>query len=364
MKHAPGELHSIPRKDEPEFSARLGILRLPLMVCVVYQHAYRPGGTGVVPRGWVTILDVLLSDGLVMLARPLFFLIAGFFFFAGGKLTRKAMLGKWRSRCSSVLVPYVLWNLLVLALWAVAQGWTVTAGYVPGAGKHVADFGTWDYANALLGLQGYPIAYQLWFLRDLMLLFLLAPLVQFATRAAPNLFLLILVSAWLWNLWPLGIPAAEGVVFFYAGVLLAVSRGGIGLLDRFALPIGVLFAGFLLAYALCPETMADPFLRQMGLIPGVLAVLCFSRPVIKLDRVKRLSLLPGGVVFFIFAAHEPLLTVVKRGVYLALGSDASTGAVLLSRLAVTALVTLMCAAGYRMLGRMAPGLLRVLVGRR
>ena len=346
-----------------DFASRLGMLRLPLIVCVIFLHAYRPGGSGAAPGGWMHTLDLFVSDHLVMLARPIFFMIAGFFFFSGGELTRAVLLRKWSSRVHTLLVPYVLWNLLILCLWALAQWLPATSGILPAAGKRVADFGAWDYVNAILGMSGYPIAYQLWFIRDLMLLMLMAPLFQLASKRAPNFVSLVLLLAWLTETWPLGIPAAEGVVFFYAGVRLALSPGAPERLDRWAWPILLLYAGYLIAFAWLPARMSAHAWGMIGLALGGAAVIFLTRALVRHERIRRSLACPAGLVFFLFAAHEPLLTVVKKGAYHMIG-EASPGAILLCRLGVTLLVAALCAAGYRIMERLAPRLLRVLTGNR
>ena len=280
-----------------------------------------------------------------------------------GELTRAVLLRKWTSRVHTLLVPYVLWNLLILCLWAFAQWLPATSGILPTAGKRVADFGAWDYANALFGMTGYPIAYQLWFIRDLMLLMLMAPLLQLASKRVPNLVSLVLLLAWLTETWPLGIPAAEGVVFFYAGVRLALSPGAPERLDRFAPPFLFLYAGYLIAFAWLPARMSAHAWGMFGLVLGGAAVIFLTRALVRHARIRRSLACPAGLVFFLFAAHEPLLTIVKKGAYLYLG-EAPEGVLMLARLGVTLLVAALCAAGYRIMGRLAPRLLRVLTGNR
>ena len=88
-----------------------------------------------------------------------------------------------------------------------------------------------------------------------------------------------------------------------------------------------------------------------------------TRTLVSHERIRRSLACPAGLVFFLFAAHEPLLTVVKKGAYHMIG-EASPGAILLCRLGVTLLVAALCAGGYRILERLAPRLLRVLTGNR
>lgn len=47
------------------------------------------------------------------LCVPFFFVISGFLFFINvEKLTFKVVIGKWKSRITSLVIPYILWNTL------------------------------------------------------------------------------------------------------------------------------------------------------------------------------------------------------------------------------------------------------------
>ena len=103
------------------------LLRFPLVVGVVYVHAF--GGATPMPRPAhgsplefppSALVMILVSQGVARVAVPLFFLIAGFLFFAGSEWSVEVYLLKLRRRVKTLLVPYVLWNFLVWAMYALA----------------------------------------------------------------------------------------------------------------------------------------------------------------------------------------------------------------------------------------------------
>ena len=72
-----------------ESSVRLSLLRFPLIVGVVFIHAYETmvgfsGGTvGVSQNNFVTeFIRNLISQGFARIAVPMFFLLSGYFFLA------------------------------------------------------------------------------------------------------------------------------------------------------------------------------------------------------------------------------------------------------------------------------------------
>ena len=81
----------------------------------------------------------------------------------------------------------------------------------------VANLAPFDVVNALLGVTRHPIDFQFWFLSDLLLTILLAPLMAWALLRAPWLSLAVLSVVWLSgsNLW----------IFFRTDVLFFFTLG-------------------------------------------------------------------------------------------------------------------------------------------
>lgn len=347
----------------PDPGRRLGVLRFPLILGVMYLHAYRPGGVGAASNSWLAGVDFFLSDLLVMLARPLFFLISGYFFFANGAASWPVVLRKWKSRGRSLLAPYLLWNALILGLWVLASCLPATAGLLPPSGKPVTAFSGRDLADAFLGFSGYPIAYQLWFVRDLILLVLLAPLWGFSPAGVRCVFLLGLGVAWLSDRWAPGIPGAEGAVFFFAGAFLAGTSDSFARIDRHAVSAALLYALLAGAAVFIPDGRVSTALLSAALLPGALVVLHLAGRIAAQESWRTRFERPAGQVFFLFLAHEPLLTVLKKAAYASL-DGASPGVLLVARIAVTALAAGICLAVHRMLEARFPRVLRLMTGGR
>ena len=163
-------------------SERLNILRFPLIVGVVYIHAYAMDvgfsgeSIGNIETSWVSdFIRDLVSQGIARVAVPLFFLMSGYLFFLGFQWSIGAYKEKLISRVNSLLVPFIFWNVLTLFLVFVAQSIPATQNYFSGNNPMISTFSAYDYINALLGIDRNPISYQFWFIRDLMFLIILVP---------------------------------------------------------------------------------------------------------------------------------------------------------------------------------------------
>jgi surface polysaccharide O-acyltransferase-like enzyme len=152
------------------FASRFAVLRFPLMVLVAFIHAdnrdiWVNGTIGVLrPEGDFALwLRYFLSQGVARVAVPLFFAISGYLFFLGMEGSFVEFVRKWRNRARTLLMPFVAWSIFVFVIvCAVRQQWPYTHGLEA-------------TLNKLFGLTKPMYLFHFWFLRDLILMILLAP---------------------------------------------------------------------------------------------------------------------------------------------------------------------------------------------
>jgi len=301
-----------------ESSLRLKLLRFPPIIGVVYIHAYNTVigysggslGTSHLNDG-TNFVRILISEGIARTAVPLFFLMSGYLFFATFHWSEQTYLKKVVTRLRSLLIPFLFWNILVLGFFAVVQAIPATQPYFVGAGKKIAEYGAYDYLSAIVGLGGYPIAYHFWFIRDLMLLVLLAPVLAIVVRVLPIPFFLAVYVCWVTETWPIYAPAAVGVLFFAAGALCGIKGQNLFAFDRFGLAIVLLYVPMLIADVIWYEAWFNVYLHRTGLIFGVLAALYTTKLILRSQGLRQALLGLGGASFFVYAAHEPLLGIVR-----------------------------------------------------
>ena len=315
------------------------------------------------PNAWLDFVQFLVSDGLCWPVVPLFFLISGYLFFSGSRLTTAGYVAKLRSRVRSLLVPFLFWNILVLALFALAQTLPAARTMVSGKAPTIAEFGAYDYARAILGIRHRPIAYQFWYVRDLMLLVLLAPLIGAMARRVPYALLVPVCVCWVLHAWPVYAPSPEATLLFAIGAYLAVGRRDAFALDRYAPVLIGLYAcavAFGLAHAV---PAAEPYVPNLIVALGVPAWLCVSGIVVRYERVRERLLALRGSAFFVFAAHEPLLTFLRKVFYVALRPVSPAEAIGVY-LVVPILTASLLVVVYQLLAKTMPGPLRVISGGR
>ena len=303
---------------DDESSLRLKLLRFPPIIGVVYIHAYftaissNAGVIGTEDLNAITdFIRIIISQGVARIAVPLFFLISGYLFFANFRWSQQTFVKKLITRTRTLLVPFLFWNLAVLAFYALMQAIPPFRPYFTGSTAVISDLSLFEFFNVILGIKGYPIAYHFWFIRDLMVMVLLSPLIAIILRFAALPFLLILYGTWVTGTWPIYIPDNAGLLFFSAGALCAIKGQNLFAFDRF---------GRIALFALIPIFLVDTlwhtawfniFWHRTGLIAGVIASLYLTKWAIPREPVKRMLLRLGDASFFVYAAHEPLLIVVR-----------------------------------------------------
>jgi len=267
------------------------------------------------------------------------------------------------TRLRSLLIPFLFWNLAALAFFALAQAIPSIQPYFTGLGKKIAQYGAFDYLNALLGLKGYPIAYHFWFIRDLMLLVLLAPLLAVIVRFVPIPFFIVVYLCWVTDTWPVAMPGAVGVLFFSAGALCGIKGENLFAFDRFAKPIYGLYVPMLVADVIWYHAWFNVYLHRTGLIVGVLAALCVTKPILAWPRLRDALITLGGASFFVYAAHEPLLGIVRLLAFRFIPLDGAY-TMLTLYLTIPVLVMALLVGCHRFLARFCPGPLGLITGGR
>lgn len=357
---------------DDQSSLRLKLLRFPPIIGVVYIHAYGTlidyaGGSAGVPveslNSLTNTIRILISEGIARTAVPLFFLMAGYLFFATFHWSKRTYFTKIITRLRSLLVPFLFWNLAVLAIIAVGQAIPAIQPYFTGAGKTIAEYGAFDYVNAVLGLKGYPIAYHFWFIRDLMLLVVLAPMLAVIVRFVPIPFFVAVYIFWVTDSWPIYMPAAVGVLFFSAGALCGINDQNLFAFDRFTTLIFLVYLPMLVADVIWYEAWFNNWLHRTGLIVGVLAALCSTRYILNLPWLRDVLITLGGASFFVYAAHEPLLGIVRLLAFKLVPLDGAYTMLLLYLLIPVAVMAFLLGCNH-LLARFSPRVLSVITGGR
>ncbi len=356
---------------EPDTSARITLLRFPLVVGIVFIHAY---GSNVGLTGGQVGMSQLVGPALLVqeyfsqiLARisvPLFFLMSGFLFFESfdGSLTKYK--SKLKSRIRTLLIPYLFWNLLTLLIFAIAQTNPITSRYFSGIYAKIASYNGYDFLNALFGITGGPIAFQFWFIRDLMLLILLSPIIYWMIRHIPYLTLFLLLCIWVLRLSPFGTSSSQSPFFFFAGGLIGSTTPRLDGCDKYGKVLFFIFLLFSIIDLLTKKLYYNLYINSIDVIIGIIVSIwlagLINRTMIRISNaLKALS----QASFFTFAAHGLLLITIIKLSYVIFKPSNSIDIIALyfGNIFIT---TLICVILYFKINNILPSFMRIICGGR
>lgn len=288
-------------------SQKIKVLNLILILMVVYIHSYYLEAESNHPLA-LGIQLMCSGYGLSCVANSLFFFFSGLLFFNGIESV-KDCFPKIKKRIRSLLVPYIIWNVIFVIWYMVLQN-------LPYIGVLIKDdmlcrvFQPNIFAS-LYELFWIPANFPLWFLRDLMIMVAVSPLLYFVIKYikwfAPLLFVLVspFVALHISPFFLLG-----GCVAMHSS-LEEISEKLIGGEKTFVA------AAIYLGYSVVQIWMKEhhPYVSFVVCLCGIITIWeLYDWIESKLLLKSKLSSLKFalGYSFFIYLFHEPAFNIIKK----------------------------------------------------
>lgn len=344
-------------------SDTINLLKCVLCIGVVFIHAqFSPGeSTLLLGQSWggadyklVTQFMYVFSElFLNHICVPLFFSISGYLFFLKQpeENRTKWFVNKWSSRIKSLLIPYVIANLVIVIgelIICVKQGDDINATYILS--------GFWAREH------GFPANLPTWFLRDLMLAVLLSPVFFICMKKVSWLLPLVLGLMWIIDFPSPSSPVlnTRAYFFFSLGALFSIREIDIIEVMRKGKRSVLYLLLYLVALVVYISTEIEYVLNLSVLIgfPLVLSI-------VKVTSERMKKPVSGKMVvmtFFVFLYHYYLAVFIWRVYCLALGT--SEVAVFFAYI-LGAVTTILCLyIVYTLMCKLTPKVLSVVVGGR
>lgn len=350
-------------------SERLQLLRFPLIVCVIFIHSNVPsvtlanGAIGTARSSFIVNFIInYISVGIADTAVPFFFLLSGYFFFLDFSFSFLQYKKKLTSRFKSLVIPFLFWNCSLLLLFAVGQNIPATHTFFSGKNLPISSYKAFDYLNAIIGITTFPIAYQFWFIRDLIVISILTPILYFALRFMPKMTFAGLFILWFAAIWPVTVPSPVAFGFFYFGAFFAFNKISLFSFDHLGKPVAISYFTIIVIDTLTKNLFINRYIHCIVIILGIVTALYLSKYLIDNKRKKYLLWL-SNYSFFLFAIHEPLLTIFQKLLYVLI-VPSSNLMILILYLLNPALVIVVSVIIYKSLKRFMPRFLFLISGGR
>lgn len=124
------------------------------------------------------VVQEFLSGMIGRCAVPLFYVISGWLFFRSLHDGVRGVWAKMKKRVRTLLVPYIIGCVFCVGFSVIVAVTPGTSRFINDSIMPLFDKSFWDILCSVFYAKdgGLPIAYQLWFLRDLILIVAMAPL--------------------------------------------------------------------------------------------------------------------------------------------------------------------------------------------
>ena len=316
-------------------SESIDILRFPLAIMVIFIHE-NPNVINLIDadfsllsgHGFYNMTGILLSHVLTHIAVPTFFFISGFLFFINFQSwSWNVYKKKIRSRVKSLIIPYIIWNsisfiltLSVMIAGGIIKGnpfYNVLALLSKKSWHIFYDCNEWgttrtNWLGENLRMTG-PYDFPLWFLRDLIVVTILTPIIYYAIKKLKLLIIGILFLAYISRIWTL-LPGFQitAFFFFFTGAYFALNKLNI---IQFANKNKILFVPICLIL-LVATVIYDSVSTEIGqniyplfVCSGVFTAFYITSICVLNFNVKPNKLLVSSC-FFIYAFHTVELPLI------------------------------------------------------
>jgi hypothetical protein len=271
-------------------------------------------------------------------------------------------------KAKSLLIPYFVWNIIVIFLYLLSQ--IAMPSLLSGSNKAVLDYSVSDWINSFWGLHGgYPACTQLWFVRDLIVVTLLSPILYYIAK---NKYFLLLTGI----IWILGVKTnivgfdIRAIFFFSLGAFFSLKNKTFILESKKGNIVLILWLLAMIIEDIHYNTdfLGDVNIRaiwalsNIRILTGVFSVVYLSNLLLKNTTIKSSHFFDRSN-FFLYAYHEMPLAYIWKLLVIILIPSSSFSLLFIYFFSVL-LTVLSGILLFLILERFVPSFLNILTGAR
>ncbi len=291
----------------------IDMMKVLLLVAVVGAHSM-PKLTPTTPAT-VLAMDTLyfLTVDVLSVCVSVYFIISGYLFFCTfSRFDLTVYRNKLQSRVKTLLVPYLIWNL-VCGIKYLVKARLVGLPYESAIVSADGAIDWWHFLEGFVmvpEIDGFPYAFAFWFIRNLMIFVIFSPLVLLITRYW-WCYALFMVAWLLYVDDNDGLTLYSGFEWFVTGAALAgADIRRLGATPLWMSPVTVIAlvaAGYF-------ASVTEGVLHNLWYVVEVVAMtaLTLSLAVAVMRHSGRITRLLIGSSFFVYALHQCFCTVANK----------------------------------------------------
>lgn len=342
-------------------------MRFPLIIGVVLAHcnlyALVEAWDGTTPElpEWLIFIFKYTYWIIFPPRVPTLFIISGYFFFRSQqKRDVHFFTDKFKRRLHSLLIPYIVWNAIAITTMFIR--YDIIEGLDYSATDYLSGFWSSSINN-----NGLPANNPLWFMRNLMAVSLLSPIIYYLIKNKYGFVTVATITiCYIFNIHiPIYRTCIETILFFTVGAYIAIHNIRITTIPR------VIGLSALLLYVPVQLMMIginsnNHFIYCFNLITGFIKITAIFYLISYLFRKNILKPVPllSNMSFTLYALHGiiigPIIMVLYR-----LSGNTDNPLALLGIYIATPLIILVCTyVFYKTITRYTPMIAKIVTGNR
>jgi fucose 4-O-acetylase-like acetyltransferase len=298
------------------------------MFLLVFVHAYNLNQSYLQP--WTLTGEPLtvtgfteywLANGIFRFRIPMLFIISGYLFAMGNYKPYRQRVGK---RVKSLLYPYLVWSAAGLLLTFVLEFFPYTRNVVALTGMMQIDetrilLHQYHWYEVLARWIFFPVSYQLWFIRVLLIYNLAYPLLRWCVthRTAKYFFFSIATLLWLSGLGFVLIEG-EGLLFFSMGIWMQKTNFDIDTPNKWLNPKLWFIVFIILSIIKTWLAFQAPLLllHKLVVLSGLICAWYGCNALVKFCMAKKWFAWLSAFSFMIYVLHAPLVVYATKAIFM------------------------------------------------
>jgi hypothetical protein len=296
----------------------------------------------------------------------LFFFISGFFFFLNYNNKIDEFIAKFKKRLKSVALPYLIWSIWGILFLYILQ--LFPDAYTFFTKRLIKDYSIGQILDTIFI---NPIPYQLWFLKDLFILICLTPIIYILIKYLKIYVVVILAIIWILG-YGVIIIYTKSIFFFVLGAFFSKKGEFLEKKNMSIIAYIPIFGWMILAVFLTMKgynqlytvpTFLYSLVNNAMILLGVMAIWGLYDKLFNdkdLTTYKHYNIV--NYTFFLFAFHEPVLTLIRKGLLFITGTGELTSFLIFLIAPFILIYTGVMTASF--LERFVPGFYTIIAGGR
>lgn len=276
-----------------KLSLTISACRFPLAFFVVYIHSIGD------PNAALFLERHFFSIDFLSFVVPTFFIFSGYLFVWNISEYNNWYREKLKKRVKTLLIPYVLWNLIALLLDYIkySKGGLSWINY--------SDTTCWQVIyNAFIDYK--PINLPLWYIRDLIILIVISPILYKFIKGHPTAIILIIVLYFA-DLKPF-IVDPIAITFFSIGMFLGIHHRNLIVHRNFSIILFCLTILSLIIHKMLDVSFAFNCYRIMMPFIFIFAISVLIHRNYKLQTTLKFMSKYSEIIYY---SHYPLTLIVS-----------------------------------------------------